>query len=125
MIDVQGVDFIRVPVTDIEAARDFYGRVLGLPDGPSQEEDWVEYQAGNVTLAVMTPETHGDEFAPLTTGSFAFRVPDVAAAKAQLEADGVEVKEIWDSGVCNGASFSDPAGNRITLHHRYVPHEQS
>jgi catechol 2,3-dioxygenase-like lactoylglutathione lyase family enzyme len=68
LIDVQGVDFIRVPVTDIEAAKDFYGRVLGLPDGPSQDDDWVEYQAGNVTLAVMTPETHGDEFAPLTAG---------------------------------------------------------
>ena len=122
MIEVQGVDFIRVPVTDIEAAKDFYGRVLGLPDGPTQHEDWVEYQAGNVTLAVMTPETHGDEFAPLTPGSFAFRVPDVAAAKAQLEAEGVQVADVWDSGVCNGVSFVDPAGNRITLHHRYVSH---
>jgi predicted enzyme related to lactoylglutathione lyase len=122
VIEVQGVDFIRIPATDIEAAKDFYGRVLGLPDGPSQHEDWVEYQAGNVTLAVMTPETQGDEFAPLTPGSFAFRVPDVAAAKAQLEAEGVHVADVWDSGVCNGVSFVDPAGNRITLHHRYVPH---
>jgi predicted enzyme related to lactoylglutathione lyase len=124
VIDVQGVDFIRIPATDIEDAKRFYGEVLGLPPGPSQDEDWVEYQAGNVTLAVMTPDTHGDEFAPLTPGSFAFRVPDVLAAKAQLEQAGVEVADVWDSGVCNGASFSDPAGNRITLHHRYVPHEQ-
>ena len=80
MIDVQGVDFIRVPVTDIEEAKRFYGEVLGLPDGPTQHEDWVEYQAGNVTLAVMTPETHDEEFAPLAPGSFAFGVPDVAAA---------------------------------------------
>jgi catechol 2,3-dioxygenase-like lactoylglutathione lyase family enzyme len=124
VIDVQGVDFIRIPATDIEDAKRFYGEVLGLPPGPSQHEDWVEYQAGNVTLAVMTPDTHGDEFAPLTPGSFAFRVPDVPAAKAQLEQAGVRVADVWDSGVCNGASFSDPAGNRITLHHRYVPHEQ-
>jgi predicted enzyme related to lactoylglutathione lyase len=120
-IDVEGVDFIRVPVTDIDEAKRFYGEVLGLPDGPTQHEDWVEYQAGNVTLAVMCPETHDEEFAPLTPGSFAFRVPDVAAAKAQLESAGVEVKEIWDSGVCNGARFSDPAGNSILLHHRYAP----
>jgi predicted enzyme related to lactoylglutathione lyase len=124
VIDVQGVDFIRIPATDIEDAKRFYGEVLGLPPGPSQHEDWVEYQAGNVTLAVMTPDTHGDEFAPLTPGSFAFRVADVPAAKAQLEQAGVQVADVWDSGVCNGASFSDPAGNRITLHHRYVPHEQ-
>jgi predicted enzyme related to lactoylglutathione lyase len=122
LIDVQGVDFIRVPVTDIEEAKRFYGEVLGLADGPTQHDDWVEYQAGNVTLAVMTPETHDEEFAPLAPGSFAFGVPDVAAAKAQLESAGVEVKEIWDSGVCNGARFSDPAGNSILLHHRYVPH---
>jgi predicted enzyme related to lactoylglutathione lyase len=53
------------------------------------------------------------------------RVPDVAAAKAALEAEGVEVAEVWDTGVCRGAGFTDPAGNRILLHHRYVPHEQS
>ena len=122
MIEVQGVDFIRVPVTDIEAAKDFYGRVLGLPDGPTQHEDWVEYQAGNVTLAVMTPETHDEQFVPLAPGSFALRVPDVAAAKAALESAGVDVADVWDSGISNGARFRDPAGNSILLHHRYVPH---
>jgi catechol 2,3-dioxygenase-like lactoylglutathione lyase family enzyme len=122
LIDVQGVDFVRVPVTDIEQAKDFYGGVLGLPPGPTRHEDWVEYQAGNLTLAVMTPETHEEEFVPLPPGIIGLRVPDVAAAKAQLEAAGVEVKDIWDSGVCNGASFADPAGNRLTLHHRYAPH---
>jgi predicted enzyme related to lactoylglutathione lyase len=125
VIEVQGVDYIRVPVTDIERAKEFYGRVLGLPPGPSQHEDWVEYQAGNVTLAVMTPETHEYEFAPLPPATIALGVPDVAAAKAQLEAAGVEVTDMWDSGVCNGAGVADPAGNRILLHHRYVPHEQN
>ena len=125
MLEIQGVDYIRIPVKDIGPAKHFYGDVLGLPPGPSQHEDWVEYQAGNVTLAVMTPETHDDTFQPLTPSSFALRVPDVAAAKAALEAEGVEVAEVWDTGVCRGAGFTDPAGNRILLHHRYVPHEQS
>jgi catechol 2,3-dioxygenase-like lactoylglutathione lyase family enzyme len=125
VIEVQGVDFIRVPAKDIEASMRFYGEVLGLPPGPTQHEDWVEYQAGNVTLAVMTPETHDEEFVPLAPGSVALRVPDVAAAKAELEAVGVRVADVWDSGVCNGARFRDPAGNSILLHHRYVPHEQS
>ena len=78
MIEVQGVDFIRVPARDIEASTRFYGEVLGLPPGPTQLEDWVEYQAGNVTLAVMTPETHDEEFVPLAPGSVALGVPDVA-----------------------------------------------
>ena len=124
MIEVRGVDYIRVPVTDIERAKEFYGGVLGLPPGPSQHEDWVEYQAGNVTLAVMTPETHEYEFAPLPPATIALGVPDVVVAKAQLEAAGAEATDMWDSGVCNGAGVADPAGNRILLHHRYVPHEQ-
>jgi catechol 2,3-dioxygenase-like lactoylglutathione lyase family enzyme len=122
MIQVERVDYIRVPVDDIEKAKDFYGGILGLPDGPSQHEDWVEYQAGNVTLALMTPETHEYEFAPLPPSTIALRVEDVAAAKAELEAAGVEVNDMWDSGVCKGAGFRDPAGNAILLHNRYVPH---
>ena len=122
MIDVEGVDYVRVPVTDIEQAKDFYGRVLGLPPGPSQLDDWVEYQAGNLTLAVMTPETHGEQFTPIPSGTLGLRVPDVAAAKAALEEAGVQVNDVWDSGVCNGASFRDPSGNMLTLHRRYVPH---
>lgn len=124
MMQIEGVDYIRIPAKDIERANGFYGGVLGLPAGPTQHEDWVEYQAGNVTLAVMTPETHDDEFQNLMPSSFALRVPDVEAARAELEAAGVEVAEMWDSGVCRGAGFLDPDGNRILLHHRYVPHGQ-
>jgi catechol 2,3-dioxygenase-like lactoylglutathione lyase family enzyme len=122
-IDVQRVDYIRVPVKDIEAARLFYGEVLGLEENPnSPGGDWIEYEAGNVTLAVMTPHTHDYEFSPLPVGTLALRVPDVADAKAKLEAAGVQVNEMWDSGKCHGAGVSDPSGNTILLHHRYAPY---
>jgi predicted enzyme related to lactoylglutathione lyase len=123
VIDVERIDYIRDPVNDIEAANHFYGEVLGLTRNPnSPAEDWVEYEAGNVTLAVMTPESHEYEFAPLPPSTIALRVRDVAAAKARLEAAGVQVSEMWDSGVCRGAGVSDPAGNRILLHRRYAPY---
>jgi len=123
VIDVERVDYVRVPVTDMEEANHFYGEVLGLERNPnSPGEDWVEYEVGNVTLAVMTPQTHDSEFTPLPPATIALRVPDIAAAKATLEAVGLEVGEMWDSGVCRGAGVSDPAGNRILLHHRYAPY---
>ena len=126
MIDVQRIDFIRVPVTDMEKANHFYGEVLGLERNPgSPGDDWVEYETGNVTLAVMTPHSHGYEFAPLPFGAIALGVPDVPAAKATLEAAGVSVHEIWDSGVCHTAAFRDPDGNGIVLHHRYERHEEA
>lgn len=126
MLNVQRVDYVRIPVRDMAKANDFYGEVLGLDRNPhSPGDDWVEYEAGNVTLAVMTPETHEYEFTPLPPGTLALRVPDVAEAKAQLEAAGVQVNDMWDSGVCHGAGFSDPDGNRILLHHRYRPYDES
>jgi catechol 2,3-dioxygenase-like lactoylglutathione lyase family enzyme len=122
-IAVERVDYIRVPVTDIEQAKHFYGDLLGLELNPnSPHDDWVEYEAGNVTLAVMTPHTHDYEFSALPPSTIALRVADVAAAKARLEAAGLEVGELWDSGLCRGAGVNDPAGNRILLHRRYAPY---
>jgi catechol 2,3-dioxygenase-like lactoylglutathione lyase family enzyme len=123
LIDVERVDYVRVPVTDIEAAKRFYGELLGLRENPnSPSDDWIEYEAGNVTLAVMTPHTHEYEFEPLPPSTVALRVRDVAAAKATLEAAGLEVADMWDSGKCRGAGVNDPAGNRILLHRRYAPY---
>jgi catechol 2,3-dioxygenase-like lactoylglutathione lyase family enzyme len=122
-IGVQRVDYIRVPVKDIEEARHFYGELLGLPLSPnSPGDDWLEFETGNLTLAVMTPHTHDYEFSPLPPGAIALRVRDVAEAKAKLEEAGVEVKDMWDSGKCQGAGVSDPSGNPILLHHRYAPY---
>ena len=123
MIDVERVDYVRIPVTDMEAADRFYGDLLGLERNPnSPGDDWVEYEVGNITLVVMTPETHDYEFTPLPPSTIALRVRDVAAAKAKLEAASLHVDEMWNSGVCHGAGVSDPAGNRILLHHRYAPY---
>ena len=121
---ILGTDFVAIPTNDFDASCHFYGEVLGLPRNEHLDhEDWVEYEASNLTLAVMTPHTHDYEFAPLPSSTIALGVADVAEAKAQLEAAGLEVGEVWDSGVCNGVGVDDPAGNRILLHHRYQPYE--
>jgi predicted enzyme related to lactoylglutathione lyase len=122
-IDVERVDYIRVPVKDIEEAKHFYGEVLALEQNPnSPADDWIEFEVGNLTLAVMTPHTHDYEFTPLPPGTLALRVADVADAKAKLEAAGIQVNEMWDSGLCRGAGTRDPSGNPILLHRRYAPY---
>ena len=52
----------------------------------------------------------------------AFRVDDVAAARATLEGLGVTFSaETLDTGVCHMAFFEDPDGNSLMLHRRYAP----
>ena len=120
MIDAQRVDFIAVPTNDVEKAAEFYGQVLGLEKNPNSLHDWIEFETGNVTLALVSADGHGREFVPLPAGSIALRVPDVQVAREKLVGAGVECGDVWDSGACNGASFTDPDGNGITIHHRYA-----
>jgi predicted enzyme related to lactoylglutathione lyase len=119
MIEVQRTDFVAVPTQDRERAEKYNGETLGLTKNPNSTETWIEFETGNATLALVSPEHLDAPFAPLPIGSIVFRVPDVAEAKATLEAAGVEFTgESWDSGVCHGAAFSDPDGKRLALHHR-------
>ena len=123
MIDAQRVDFIGVPVRDRERAAKFYGETLGLVKNPNSSDRWIEFETGNVTLALVPIEYTGREFQPLPVAAIAMRVPDVEAAKKKLEAAGVDFKgEIIDSGVCHIAPFTDPDGNGVMLHRRYAPY---
>jgi predicted enzyme related to lactoylglutathione lyase len=118
---VTGVDFVTIPATDIDASASFYGETLGLPF----VKQWgsmpaKEYQAGNLTLAVMDPTAFGQEFHAHKV-PVALQVEDVAAARESLESQGVKfVSDMIDSGVCHQAIFLDPAGNSLSLHHRYA-----
>jgi catechol 2,3-dioxygenase-like lactoylglutathione lyase family enzyme len=115
---VERVDFVSIPVRDLARARAFYGSLLGLPRGGPAED---EFEAGNVTLALWAPEADGEAFAANEAG-VALRVPDVAAARSELEARGVEfVGETVDTGVCHMAFLRDSEGNVLILHRRYAP----
>lgn len=115
---VELVDFVSVPTHDAARAVAWYRSVLGLPESDVSEG---EIETPNVTLSFWEPEREGLPFVANEAG-IALRVPDVAAARAELEAKGVEfVAETWDSGVCHFAAFRDPDGNTLILHRRYAP----
>jgi predicted enzyme related to lactoylglutathione lyase len=124
MTDITGVDFIALQVSDHERAAKFYGETLGLPF----VKQWgkmpaSEYQAGNLTLAVMQSDAFGLEFRP-SSALLALQVDDVEATRTRLEQAGIEFRgDIIDSGVCHQAYFADPDGNVLGLHHRYAPNE--
>ncbi len=118
-MQVERVDFINVPTRDMARAIAWYRDVLGLPEDSNNPE---ELTAGQVTITFWEPESEGFEFKP-DVGGFAVRVGDVEAAKAELEARGVEFVGAGDTGVCNMAVCLDPDGNAVILHRRYKPYD--
>ena len=123
MIGVERTDFVNVYTQDRERAIRFYGETLGLMRNPRAHSEWPEFETGNLTLVLVTPEQTGVPFSP-SNNAIALRVPDVDAAKQRLEEAGVTFAfhETYDSGVCHMAFFKDPDGNALMLHRRYAPY---
>jgi predicted enzyme related to lactoylglutathione lyase len=121
-MNITGVDFITVPTRDFERASEFYGTVLGLRCSTR----WgtmpaAEFETGTLTIAVMQSDAFGIEF-KAHSHPIALHVEDVAAARSELEAQGVAFHaDTLDSGVCHMAHFADPDGNALMFHHRYAP----
>ena len=114
------LDFVAVPSQDAERSRLFYGETLGLRrDEHGEHEFW----AGDTCLAHLGAgaprhDVHTSEERPPGAAR-----DDVAKARAELEAKGVEFAgDTFDTGVCHMALFTDPDGNDLMLHHRYVPY---
>ena len=119
---VTGVDFVSVPTRDVEAAVEFYGATLGLlRSAYVPERHFAEFETGNLTLSVWSPEAMGLPFSP-SPNPVALHVDDVAQARAELERRGVAFNgDILDTGVCHMAFFADRDDNALMLHHRYAP----
>jgi catechol 2,3-dioxygenase-like lactoylglutathione lyase family enzyme len=119
---ITGTDFITIATTDIDTAVGFYGGVLGL----RESKRWgkmpaVEFETGNLTIAVMQSDAFGLEFRA-NNHPVELHVDDFQAAHDELESRGVEFEgETIDSGVCYQAFFADPDGNALAIHHRYAP----
>ena len=106
------IHHVNLLVDDVDAARRFYGDVLGLTelDRPQfgMEGAWFEVGATQVHLSVGSPPP------PDGFQHFAFRTDDLASVVARLQAGGVEVMEVAHiPGAGHQAFARDPAGNLI------------
>ena len=117
-MNVERVDFVSFLTQDIPRAKRFYSKTLGLEIESEGEHD-TEFRAGQVTLDIFDPSSIGQPFAPSPAG-LALRVPDVDAARAELEAKGVAFDgDTIETRVCRQAWFQDPDGNALMLHRRF------
>jgi catechol 2,3-dioxygenase-like lactoylglutathione lyase family enzyme len=114
------VDAIGIPSRDWERSRRFYVETLGLrPDPHAKGEFWV----GETCFGIWMPEQWGEEFKAQSQAIALLHVDDVEAARAELEAKGVEFDgQTVETPVCHMATFFDPDGNKLVLHNRFAPY---
>jgi predicted enzyme related to lactoylglutathione lyase len=122
-MNVEHVDFISVPASDVERSVAWYRDTLGVPQ--TGEGGFPEFQLGdNAFLYLIDPTSMGGTFKAGHSAPVALRVADVEETRKELEGRGIEFAgEIHDTGVCHMAPFDDPDGNRFMLHRHYAPAE--
>lgn len=113
MEKVTGIGGVFFRARDPKALMDWYDRHLGVT--PPTGTPWQQ-EAGFTVLAPFPEDT--DYFGRPEQGwMINFRVRDLAAMIAQLEAAGiaVETRVEWDSAIGRFARLHDPEGNPIEL----------
>lgn len=113
---IQDIAFVLYPVSDMAKARAFYTDLLGLKETANWQDQWVEYDLGNGTLAI----TVGMPGAQPGSGALAaWEVKDFDAAAAFLKEKNIPWSmDPFDSPVCRGGNIKDVDGNQIMIHQR-------
>jgi catechol 2,3-dioxygenase-like lactoylglutathione lyase family enzyme len=110
---------VSLPVADLERSVAWYRRALQL-ENPDLEpaEGVVEFRVGAVWLQLA-------QGAGVTAGNgvtVRFGVPDVAAERARLRGQGIEVGELEQvENVLEYFDFLDPDGNRLSFYAETEP----
>ncbi|MAE71431.1 MAG: hypothetical protein CME06_13310 [Gemmatimonadetes bacterium] len=115
------VAFIAHPTRDIEAARHFYGEVIGLTQSADFDDVWSEYDTPDGQTIAL--DTFSPGFIDNPAPYMALESDAIEADVARISEKGARVvKEVWtnrtDDGqeICKMAMIIDPDGNPIMLH---------
>ena len=115
------------PVDDLEAAREFYGDLLGCPEGRSSE-DWIDFDLyGHQVVAHLQPEAVRIRAAnrvdghdvPLPHFGVVLDMPNWRTLAARLKAAGVQfvipphIRFAGEVGEQATLFLLDPAGNAL------------
>lgn len=110
---LEGIDHVYYWTRDMDRAVAFYRDVLGLSLGHRAGDEWAEFEAGGVRLALHRTE----EPTLPPSGTVVFRVPDLDEARWTMEQRGVvfDGHESEVPGFARFATFHDPDGNAVQL----------
>ena len=109
------LELVAVPVSDVDAAKDFYeskaGFVLDHDHTVSDEIRFVQLtpKGSACSIAIGRGITEKE---PGSVEGLQLVVDEIEAARAELEAGGVETSEVMDFPWGRFVYFSDPDGNK-------------
>ena len=121
-LPVSHIDHCSVVITDVAAARRFYGELLGLKEiAPPRTFDFVVawYDLGGTYLHLLLKD-RPDTISPR---HFCLHVTDIAAARGLMEAKGIPVEETVKIPGADRFFVRDPDGNRIEILHWERPYQ--
>lgn len=112
------VAFTMYPVENMERARNFYEKTLGLAlSKVSANGAWIEYDLPGGGCFAITTLAQGVSPSDNSGGSIAFEVEDLDGLVGRLKREEVKFKlDIFASPVCRMAVIIDSEGNALTLH---------
>lgn len=112
------IAFTMYPVADINRARNFYEKTLGLTmSKASSGGAWIEYDLPGGGCFAITTLAEGVKPSSNSGGTVAFEVDDLDGLVSQLKSSGVKFKlETFSTPVCRIAVILDSEGNSVTLH---------
>jgi catechol 2,3-dioxygenase-like lactoylglutathione lyase family enzyme len=113
--------YVVIPVSNLDDARSFYEKVLGIPPVRESETE-VLYRAGDTRFAVYPSQGAGS--AQHTLGSFIVEDIETVAAELRSRGVGFEEYDMPELKTVNGiarlgpdkvAWFKDPSGNILAV----------
>jgi catechol 2,3-dioxygenase-like lactoylglutathione lyase family enzyme len=110
---IGAIDHVYYWTRDMDAAVAFYRDVLGLNLVRRNGDEWAEFEAGPIRLAL-----HGGGETPRSGGGTAvFRVDDLDGTRWVLEERGAPFDEFVGEveGFARFATFRDPDGNPLQI----------
>lgn len=121
------LEVVPIPVRDTDAAKDFYANKVGFTvDMDIQLSDSVRFvqltPPGSSCSIHIGPGTSAME--PGTVKGLILVVDDAAAAKAALEARGVQLSDVEEQPWGRHVYFSDPDGNTWTLQESFARNQR-
>jgi glyoxylase I family protein len=114
MLPITHIDHVSVLITNVAAARAFYGDGLGLREIPAPREfDFVAiwYDLGGTYLHLLL-KNQPDSISPR---HFCLAVTDIVAARKQCQSRGIAIDETVKIAAADRFFIRDPDGNRIEL----------